>query len=140
MTNRDRACRIAGTPAAWLVAAALSGAAAGGIALAEDNHPAPSGPAATAPAPAEQGQTIVRVLPPQGELVATPQFSGVGEPALVRGEDLEPGKSYQLNWTRVVGNQMGASGRAFQWNQRSCCNPDETSASHRRYRHKSREV
>ena len=51
MTNRDRACRIAGTPAAWL-SLRLLGAAAGGIALAEDNHPAPTGPAATAPAPA----------------------------------------------------------------------------------------
>jgi hypothetical protein len=51
MTNRDRAGRFAGTPAAWLMAAALSGVA-GGVALAEDTHPAPGGPAATAPAPA----------------------------------------------------------------------------------------
>jgi hypothetical protein len=37
------------------------------------------------PAPEQQGQKAVRVLPPQGGLVATPRFSGVGEPALVRG-------------------------------------------------------
>jgi hypothetical protein len=49
MTNRDRACRFAGTPAAWLVAAALSGVAAG-ISLAEDKQPAQAAPAATAPA------------------------------------------------------------------------------------------
>lgn len=62
------------------------------------------------PAPAQQAQKVVRVLPPQGELVATPRFSGVGEPALVRGEGLEPGKSYKLNWTRVVGNRMMGPG------------------------------
>jgi hypothetical protein len=62
------------------------------------------------PPPERQGQQVVRVLPPQGELVATPRFSGVGEPATVRGEGLEPGKSYQLNWTRVVGNQMMGPG------------------------------
>jgi hypothetical protein len=60
--------------------------------------------------PAQQAQKVVRVLPPQGELVATPPFSGVGEPALVRGEGLEPGKNYKLNWTRVVGNRMMGPG------------------------------
>src|SRR5215831_4216057 len=60
--------------------------------------------------PAQQAQKVVRILPPQGELMASPQFSGVGEPALVRGEGLEPGKSYQLNWTRVVGNRMTGQG------------------------------
>src|SRR5215472_14568252 len=60
--------------------------------------------------PAEQAQKVVRSLPPRGELVATPQFSGVGEPAVVRGEGLEAGKNYQLNWTRVVGNRMMGPG------------------------------
>jgi len=67
------------------------------------------------PAPEQQAQTNVRGLPPPGELVATPQFAGVGEPAVVRGEGLEPGKSYQLNWTRVVGNRMTGQG----WEQAS---------------------
>jgi len=62
------------------------------------------------PAPEEQGQKVVRVLPPQGGLVAMPRFSGVGEPALVRGDGLEPGKSYKLNWTRVIGNQLMGPG------------------------------
>src|SRR6516164_5978682 len=62
------------------------------------------------PPPEQQAQKVVRVLPPQGELVAAPPFSGVGEPALVRGEGLEPGKSYKLNWTRVVGNQLMGPG------------------------------
>src|SRR5439155_10424618 len=41
---------------------------------------------------------------------ATPPSSGIGEPALVRGDGLEAGKSYQLNWTRVVGNRMTGAG------------------------------
>src|SRR5215467_6033493 len=61
-------------------------------------------------AAAQQAQKAVRTLPPQGELQATPPFSGVGEPAVVRGEGLEPGKTYQLNWTRVVGNRMTGRG------------------------------
>ena len=57
-----------------------------------------------------QLQEVGHVLPPQGGLVATPRFSGVGEPALVRGDGLEPGKSYKLNWTRVIGNQLMGPG------------------------------
>jgi len=66
------------------------------------------------PPPEQQAQKIVRVLPPQGELVATPAFAGVGEPVLVRGEGLEPGKGYALNWTRVVGNRMTMAPNAGQ--------------------------
>jgi hypothetical protein len=62
------------------------------------------------PPPAEQAQKIVRTLPPQGELVAMPQFSGVGEQASVRGEGLEPGRTYRLNWTHVIGNRMTGGG------------------------------
>jgi hypothetical protein len=39
-----------------------------------------------------------------------PQSSGVGEAVLVRGDGLEPGQIYQLNWTRVVGNRMTGTG------------------------------
>ena len=39
-----------------------------------------------------------------------PQFSGVGEQALVRGEGLEPGRTYRLNWTHVIGNRMTGGG------------------------------
>jgi len=63
------------------------------------------------PPPAEQqAQKTVRMLPPQGELVATPAFSGIQEPVVVRGEGFEPGKTYELNWTRVVGNRMTGAG------------------------------
>ena len=60
--------------------------------------------------PAAQAQKDVRRLPPQGELVASPAFAGVGEPVSVRGDGLTPGKAYQLNWTRVVGNRMTGQG------------------------------
>jgi hypothetical protein len=60
--------------------------------------------------PEQQRQMTVRNLPPAGELVATPAFSGVDQPVRVRGEGLEPGKTYALNWTRVVGNRMVATG------------------------------
>jgi hypothetical protein len=74
MTNRDRACRFAGTPAAWLVAAALSGAAAG-IALAEDNQPAPAAPPAVAPAPpaVQRAAPQPTPAPPPAAQQAAPQ-------------------------------------------------------------------
>ena len=62
--------------------------------------------------PEQQAQTKVRGLMPQHELVAIPQFSGVGDPALVRGDGLEPGKSYRLNWSRIIGNRMTGAGWA----------------------------
>jgi hypothetical protein len=62
------------------------------------------------PPPERQAQTVVRVLPPQGELVSTPHFSGVGEPIRVTGAGLTPGARYTLNWTRVVGNRIDGQG------------------------------
>jgi hypothetical protein len=62
------------------------------------------------PPPDAQAQKTVRVLPPQGELRASPQFSGVGETAAVETDGLEPGKAYRLNWTRVIGNRMTGGG------------------------------
>ena len=57
------------------------------------------------------------VLPPppkqqarQDELVAIPQSSGVGEPVVVVSDGLGPGKTYRLNWTRLVGNRMTGTG------------------------------
>jgi len=61
-------------------------------------------------APERQAQTNIRVLPPQGELVSTPRFSGAGEPVKVTGTGLEPGRSYTLNWTRVIGNRIDGGG------------------------------
>jgi hypothetical protein len=62
------------------------------------------------PPPERQAEKDPVVPPRQGELVAMPLSAGVGEPALVRGDGLEPGKIYRLNWTRVVGNRMTGAG------------------------------
>ena len=62
------------------------------------------------PPPEQQAQKMVRSLPPQGDLVATPAFSGVGHPVRVAGSGFEPGKTYQLNWNTVVGNRMTGRG------------------------------
>jgi hypothetical protein len=51
-----------------------------------------------------------RVQPQQDQLVAMPQSSGIGETVLVRGDGLEPGRIYRLNWTRVVGNRTTGAG------------------------------
>jgi len=67
------------------------------------------------PPPAEQAQKLVRSLPPQGELVPTPAFSGVDQPVVVAGSGFEPGKTLQLNWNTVVGNRMTSAG----WEERA---------------------
>ena len=64
------------------------------------------------PPPETQAQTVVRSLPPQGQLIATPPFSGINEPVTVRGEGFAPGEDLKLNWSRVVGNRM--TGRGWQ--------------------------
>ena len=67
------------------------------------------------PPPEQQGLKQVKSLPPQGELVATPAFSGIGQPVTVVGAGFEPGKTYKLNWNTVVGNRMSGAG----WNARA---------------------
>ena len=62
------------------------------------------------PPPAEQAQKVVRSLPPQGSLVTTPAFGGVGQEITVAGSGFEPGKTYTLNWNTVVGNRMTSRG------------------------------
>ena len=62
------------------------------------------------PAAQTQGLKVVRSLPPTGELVATPAFSGVDQPVTVTGTGFEPGKTYTLNWNTVVGNRMTGRG------------------------------
>ena len=65
--------------------------------------------------PAQQAQKQVRSLPPKGDLVATPSFSGIAQPVVVRGSGFEAGKTYQLNWNTVVGNRMTGEG----WEERA---------------------
>jgi hypothetical protein len=62
------------------------------------------------PPPAQQAQKDVRSLPPPGDLVATPAFSGIEQPVVVAGNGFEAGKTYRLNWNTVVGNRMTGAG------------------------------
>jgi hypothetical protein len=62
------------------------------------------------PPPERQAQANVGRLPPAGELVAVPAFSGVGGPVVVSGSGFKPGKNYQLNWDTLVGNRMTVAG------------------------------
>ena len=59
-----------------------------------------------------QAQTDVRLAPPAGELTSHPRFSGVGEMVTASAEELNPGESYTLNWTRVIGNRIDGGGWA----------------------------
>jgi hypothetical protein len=77
------------------------------------------------PPPAQQAQQAVRRLPPAGDLAAAPPFAGVGEPAVVRAESLEPGKNYPLNWSRVVGNRVTGQG----WEENSIAVAEATADS-----------
>jgi hypothetical protein len=61
-------------------------------------------------APEQQAQRQVRSLPQQGDLVATPAFSGIGQPVVVAGNGFTAGKTYKLNWNTVVGNRMTGAG------------------------------
>jgi hypothetical protein len=63
------------------------------------------------PSPNQQPQTHVRALPAPGSLVASPQFSAVGQPVEMTGQGLAPGKRYQLRWNSLTGNRVsGAAG------------------------------
>jgi hypothetical protein len=66
------------------------------------------GPAVLPLPPPQQAQAQVHRLPPQGELVATPAFSGVDQPVVVRGSGFAPGKVVALKWTTVTGNRIGS--------------------------------
>jgi hypothetical protein len=62
------------------------------------------------PPPEQQAQTIVRSLPPKGDLSVTPAFSGINQPIVVAGAGFQPGQTYELNWSTVVGNRMTGRG------------------------------
>ncbi len=68
------------------------------------------GPAVLPAPPPQQAQTQVRRLPPQGELVATPAFSGVGQPVTVTGAGYRPATSVVLYFTTVTGNRVSGDG------------------------------
>jgi hypothetical protein len=62
------------------------------------------------PPPEQQAQKQVRMLPPQGELVATPTFGGIHQPVTVKGSGFEPGKTAELHWATVTGNRISGGG------------------------------
>ncbi len=62
------------------------------------------------PPVSEQAQRAVRMLPPQGELAATPVFSGIEQPVTVNGSGFEPGKIVPLHWNTVTGNRINGGG------------------------------
>jgi hypothetical protein len=100
-----------------------------------------SGGAAVLPAPPQQQvQRQVRHLPPQGELVATPAFSGVGQPVMVRGTGFEPGKSIALNWTTVTGNRVSGSGAVSSVASRMLSGDGDRSAATGGWEERSRVV
>ncbi len=74
------------------------------------------GPAVLPAPPPRQAQTTVRRLPAQGELVASPAFSGVDQPVVVKGSGFSAGKTVSLNWTTLVGNRM--TGRGWEESSR----------------------
>jgi hypothetical protein len=84
------------------------------------------------PAPEQQAQTDVRGLPPQGELVVTPRFSGVGESALVQAAGMTPGRSYALNWSTVTGNRV--AGRGWEQSSRVVANATADASGHVAFR------
>ena len=68
------------------------------------------GPPVLPPPPELQAQKNVSGCRLRASSSSTPHFSGVGEPVKVSTSGLKPGKSYKLNWTRVIGNRMSGQG------------------------------
>jgi len=75
------------------------------------------GPAVLPAPPATQAQTKVLRRPAPGDLVASPPFSGVDHPVVVRGDGFPPGKSVPLKWTTLTGNRM--TGRGWEESART---------------------
>jgi hypothetical protein len=88
----------------------------------------------------EQTQAQVRRLPPQGELVATPAFSGVGQPVTVKGAGFAPGKSVALNWTTVTGNRVSGNGTVSSVASRMLSGSGDRAASTGGWEERSRVV
>ena len=93
------------------------------------------GPAVLPPAPATQVQAHVERLPDPGELVAVPQFSGVGEPVVVSGNGFPAGKPVALKWWTLTGNRM--TGRGWEENARVIAESVPDAAGHVEFRFKA---
>jgi hypothetical protein len=98
------------------------------------------GPAVLPSRPPAQTQAQVRRLPPQGKLVATPAFSGVGQPVAVKGSGFAPGKTVALNWTTVTGNRISGGGQVSSVQSRMTTGSGDRSASTGGWEERSRVV
>src|SRR5258708_1392373 len=98
------------------------------------------GTAALPAPPPQPDQAHVRPPPPQGELVATPEFSGVGQPVTVRGAGFTPGKSVALNWTTVTGNRVSGDGAVSSVASRMLSGSGDRAASTGGWEERSRVV
>jgi hypothetical protein len=98
------------------------------------------GPVALPAPPPQQAQAQVRRLPPQGELVATPAFSGVGQPVTVKGAGFAPGKPVALNWTTVTGNRVSGEGTVSSVASRMLSGSGDRAASTGGWEERSRVV
>jgi hypothetical protein len=99
-----------------------------------------NGPAMLPAPPPQQAQAHVRRLPPQGELVATPEFAGVGQPVTVKGAGFTPGKSVALNWTTVTGNRISGDAVVSTVSSRMLSGNGDRSASTGGWEERSRVV
>jgi hypothetical protein len=98
------------------------------------------GPAALPSPPPQQAQSQVRRLPPQSQLVATPAFSGVDQPVVVRGSGFAPGKTVALNWTTVTGNRISGGAAVSTVASRMTAGNGDRSASTGGWEERSRVV
>jgi len=92
------------------------------------------GPPVLPPAPESQVQTRVRGVPDAAEFIVTPGFSIVDQPVLVSGSGFEPGKSYQLNWTTVIGNRVAAGGGGWEESSKVIAESDADSSGRVEFR------
>jgi hypothetical protein len=95
------------------------------------------GPVVLPPAPEQQAQTNVRSLPAEGELLVTPRFSLVGQPVTVSTTGLEPGRTYQLNWTTVTGNRVAAGGGGWEESSKVVAEAKANAAGHVEFQFKT---
>jgi hypothetical protein len=98
------------------------------------------GPVALPSPPPQQAQLQVRRLPPQDQLVATPTFSGVNQPVVVRGSGFAPGKTVALKWTTVTGNRISGGAAVSTVASRMTSGSGDRSASTGGWEERSRVV
>jgi hypothetical protein len=92
------------------------------------------------PPPPLQAQAQVRRLPPQGDLAATPAFSGVDQSVVVKGSGFAPGKTAALNWATVTGNRISGGAAVSTIASRMTSGSGDRSAATGGWEERSRQV